>query len=316
MTQPVLAAIDPESEDIGPASLGLMLATLTSTSLLLASAYPVDSASPDHAAGRREAAEASMRRIVALVERAADEGISVETALVPSSGSAANALHELAEREEAGMLVIGSSQRGQLGRVLPGAVTDRLLHGAPCPVAVAPRGFSFADAVAGPRLIGVAFIDTPAGHAALGRACTLASRARGFVRVLTVCEPPNPVVTGMLDPLALEQVRTSRKNAVEAVLARGLGAVRVGRSAGGEILSGQPAEALAAASQDLDLLVCGSRGAGPIRSILLGSTSHSLVRKVACPVLIVPTREVVGAARRTPPTGRTVGVRHPRGTAA
>jgi nucleotide-binding universal stress UspA family protein len=315
MSQPVLAAIDPASEDIAPASLGLMLATLTSTSLLLAGAYPVDGASPDHAAGRREAAEASMRRIAALTERAADEGISVETAVVPSTGSPANALHELAEREEAGMLVIGSSQRGQLGRVLPGAVTDRLLHGAPCPVAVAPKGLSFADAT-GPRLIGVAFVDTPAGHAALGRACTLASRARGFVRVLTVCEPPNAVVTGMLDPLALEQVRTSRMDAVEAVLARGQGAVRIGRSAGGEILYGHPAEALAAASQDLDLLVCGSRGSGPIRSILLGSTSHSLVRKAACPVIIVPGRETAGAVPRTRPSGRTVGVRHPSGTAA
>ena len=314
MSQPVLAAIDPASEDIAPASLGLMLARLTSTSLLLASAYPVDSASPDHTAARREDAEASIGRIAALVEHAADDGIAVQTALVPSSGSPAHALHELAEREEAGMLVIGSSLRDQLGRVLPGAVTDRLLHGAPCPVAVAPKGFSFADAT-GPRLIGAAFIDTPAGHAALGTACTLASRARGLVRVLTVCEPPKPVVTGMLDPLGLEQVRTSRKNAVEAVLARGLDAVRIGRSAGGEILSGQPAEALAAASQDLDLLVCGSRGSGPIRSILLGSTSHSLVRKAACPVLIVPTHETAGTMRRTPPSGRTVSVRHPSGAA-
>jgi nucleotide-binding universal stress UspA family protein len=281
MFEPVLVAIDPASEDIAPAALGLMLAELTSTSLLLAGAYPAD----DHT---REDVEASIRRIEALVEHAAGENVAVETVLVPAGGSPASALHELAEREEAGMLVIGSSQRSRLGRVLPGAVTDRLLHGAPCPVAVAPRGFSFADAAAGPRLIGAAFIDTPAGHAALARACTLASRARGLVRVLTVSEPSNAVVTGMLDPLALEQVQTSRKQAVEAVLARGLDAVRVGRSAGGEILSGQPAEALAAASQDLDLLVCGSRGHGPVRSTLLGSTSHSLVRKAACPVLIVP----------------------------
>ena len=212
------------------------------------------------------------------------------------------------------MLVIGSSLRGQLGRVLPGAVTDRLLHGAPCPVAVAPKGFSFADAT-GPRLIGAAFIDTPAGHAALGTACTLASRARGLVRVLTVCEPPNPVVTGMLDALALEQVRTSRQNTVEAVLARGLDAVRIGRSAGGEILSGQPAEALAAASQDLDLLVCGSRGSGPIRSIFLGSTSHSLVRKAACPVLIVPTQGPPAQCDERHRVDGAVSVRHPSGTA-
>jgi nucleotide-binding universal stress UspA family protein len=199
------------------------------------------------------------------------------------------------------MLVIGSSRRGSLGRVLPGAVTDRLLHGAPCPVAVAPRGFSFDDAIDGPRLIGVAFVDTPEGHAALAKGCTLASRARGLVRVLTVSEPSNPVVTGMLDPVALEQVRAAGQNAAEAALARGLDAVRVGRSAGGEILSGRPAEALAAASQDLDLLVCGSRGYGLVRTLLLGATSHALVRKAACPVLIVPpaTPEIPAVPRQS-----------------
>lgn len=41
MAQTVLAAIDPASDDIAPAALGLMLAKLTSTSLLLVSAFPV-----------------------------------------------------------------------------------------------------------------------------------------------------------------------------------------------------------------------------------------------------------------------------------
>lgn len=297
MSQPVLAAIDPASEDIAPAALGLMLAKLTSASLLLAGALPAGSPFDDPAGAAREEAEASIRRVHALVEDAAAQSVTIETVLVPCSGSPATALHELAEGEQAGMLVIGSSRRDRLGRVLPGAVSDRLLHGTPCAVAVAPKGFSFADALGGPRLIGVAFVDTPAGHAALGRACTLASRARGLVRVLTVCQPPHPAINGMLDPLADEPFREGPKHAVEAALARGLDAVRIGRSAGGEILSGRPAEALAAASHDLDLLVCGSRGYGPIRSLLLGSTSHSLVRKAACPVLIVPLSEAAPMTR-------------------
>ena len=35
------------------------------------------------------------------------------------------------------------------------------------------------------------------------------------------------------------------------------------------------------------MLVCGSRGYGPVRTLLLGGTSHGLVRKAACPVLVV-----------------------------
>jgi nucleotide-binding universal stress UspA family protein len=59
-------------------------------------------------------------------------------------------------------------------------------------------------------------------------------------------------------------------------------------SAGGEILSGDPVDALVAASEDVELLVCGSRGYGPVRTLLLGGTSHALVRSAACPVVVVP----------------------------
>jgi nucleotide-binding universal stress UspA family protein len=34
--------------------------------------------------------------------------------------------------------------------------------------------------------------------------------------------------------------------------------------------------------------VCGSRGHGPLHTLLLGGTSHALVRRAACPVLVVP----------------------------
>ena len=70
-------------------------------------------------------------------------------------------------------------------------------------------------------------------------------------------------MAGGLDAGAFEAVRSARDDAAATVLRRGLDAVSVGRSAGGEILTGDPAEALAAASADLDLLVCGSRGYGP-----------------------------------------------------
>jgi nucleotide-binding universal stress UspA family protein len=233
-------------------------------------------------------AEQGMSRFRALVEEAPGPRVPVSTTVVASAGFPARALHDLAEHQEASLLVLGSSRRGPVGRVLPGAVTDRLLHGAPCPVAVAPGGFSFEDAADGPRLIGVAFTDTPDGRAALARACVLAAPARGLVRVLTVSEPLDPLIVGALDATALEYVRSARDDTAATVLRRGLDAVSADRSAGGEILTGLPADALAAASDDLDLLVCGSRGYGPVRTLLLGGTSRALVRKAACPVLVIP----------------------------
>jgi nucleotide-binding universal stress UspA family protein len=36
------------------------------------------------------------------------------------------------------------------------------------------------------------------------------------------------------------------------------------------------------------LLVCGSRGHGPLTGVILGSVSSGVLRKARCPVLVVP----------------------------
>jgi nucleotide-binding universal stress UspA family protein len=41
-------------------------------------------------------------------------------------------------------------------------------------------------------------------------------------------------------------------------------------------------------SADLDLLVTGSRGYGPRAAVLLGSTTHALMRTATCPGLVLP----------------------------
>ena len=47
---------------------------------------------------------------------------------------------------------------------------------------------------------------------------------------------------------------------------------------------GNPAEILADASEELDLLVLGSRGYGPLHSVLVGGVAGRVVREAACPV--------------------------------
>ena len=53
-------------------------------------------------------------------------------------------------------------------------------------------------------------------------------------------------------------------------------------------------------SNDVDLLVCGSRGYGPLGSVLLGGVSRRLVHRAACPVIVVPrgTERAARSARR------------------
>jgi nucleotide-binding universal stress UspA family protein len=51
---------------------------------------------------------------------------------------------------------------------------------------------------------------------------------------------------------------------------------------------GDPADELATQASDLDLLVIGSRGYGPLRSVLLGGVSAKVMRSAPCPVFVVP----------------------------
>lgn len=46
-----------------------------------------------------------------------------------------------------------------------------------------------------------------------------------------------------------------------------------------------------AADRDAELLVMGSRGRGPLRAALLGSTSHALAGEAPCPVVVVPVSD-------------------------
>jgi nucleotide-binding universal stress UspA family protein len=180
--------------------------------------------------------------------------------------------------------VIGASRRGTVGRAAPAAVTDRLLHGAPCAVAVAPAGFTAKPL----ELIGAAYVERPDGYAALAYAEDIAERAHASVHVLSVAEPPPARLDGALEPLAIDYVRLAREEAAKMALDDGTRALPDDLSAGGRLLSGPAAEVLARVSEEFDLLVCGSRGYGPVRSVLLGTTSHGLVRRAACPVVVVP----------------------------
>jgi nucleotide-binding universal stress UspA family protein len=298
MTKPIIVAVDPRHEDVAPAALGTLFARLLRAPLVLAAAYPVDlpvdSMFPEYARSIEHETEWALERVA---DRLHESGVAIRTMALPVSGSPARVLQALAEREEAQLLVIGSSERGTIGRAMPSAVTDRLLHGAPCPVAVAPAGYAEPE---GLRMVGAAFTDTPDGHAALEFAATIATAAAARVRVLSVAEPAEPVFAGTLDALALDYVRSARDKGTRLAVASGIEALPQNLRAGGESLSGNAPDALAAASQELDLLVCGSRGYGPVRTVLVGGTSHELVRQATCPVVVVPRACVASQAEPQP----------------
>jgi nucleotide-binding universal stress UspA family protein len=196
-------------------------------------------------------------------------GIRVEARAIVAA-TAASGLTELAEDEQADLLVVGSSQHAGAGRIALERTAGRLLQGAPCAVAVGPADVR----EDGPfRRIGIAYAGTPEAGAALAAGYALAARDGAAVRLLHAL----PDDSGAADEAADELLESAAAAAPDGVDVETV------------LLHGEPGRAIAeACAGTVDLLVCGSRGHGPMQRALVGSVSESLVEGATHPVLVLP----------------------------
>jgi nucleotide-binding universal stress UspA family protein len=219
--------------------------------------------------------------------------------------SAGRALYELAEDLEAELIAVGSTHRGAVGRILVGSVGEMLLQGAPCAVAVAPRGYAGREHF-GIGLIGIAYDGTPEAHLALMAGAKLASRLDCSVRLIAAVPhvQAGSRITGTVSGYrqVLEEDLMGRLEAARSELPAGVQSEVV-------VEHGDPAKVIAAHGVELDLLVIGSRGYGPVRSVLLGGVSGDVMKLSPCPVLVTPrgadAEHVVGAGSPGTFEGRT-----------
>ncbi|HEX8208420.1 MAG TPA: universal stress protein [Solirubrobacteraceae bacterium] len=267
----VIVGIDGTEQQPDALALGAQLSRVEGGRLVLAHVYPWDQT-------LRPDAEALLRGASRLT------GVP-STIRAVADPSVPHGLHRVARDEEADVLVVGSSHRGPVGRALLGGVGDRVVHGAPCAVAVAPRGY--ADATPDTRRVGVAYDGSPEARRALAWAGGFAEAVGATVAVLSVVELPTVVgfagvpydVRGVEQPL-----REACRRELDEAVASLPDAVR----ATGELLDGPPAHALATAAAGVDLMVTGSRAHGAAHSTLLGSVSRALIHHAPCPLVVVP----------------------------
>jgi nucleotide-binding universal stress UspA family protein len=220
-------------------------------------------------------------------------------ALAVSDRSPSHALRTIAERDGAELIVIGSSHRAGAERVLAGDDAAATLHCAPCAVAVAPRGFASAPRTL--RRIGVGLNGSAESRVALALACRLARRADGRVRAITVVAAPVPPWPAVAWNTAWSGDEPGALGSNERLLA-GITA-ELDDDVTPEAVVGTAWKELAARSEELDVLVVGARAYGPLRRLLLGSTSTKLAHHSACPLLVAPRGAHPGAG--TPVTGTT-----------
>ena len=130
--------------------------------------------------------ERAQKLVTDEVERS---GVSASPFVV-ADGSPGRALHRAAVAHDADLIVVGSAHRGRVGRVLAGDVTAGTLHGAPCPVLVAPRAHGEHGGEL--RTIGVGFDGSPESQTALEFAHRIAEAVGACLRVIDVVVPADP----------------------------------------------------------------------------------------------------------------------------
>jgi len=175
------------------------------------------------------------------------------------------------------VLVLGSRGRGGFAGLLLGSVSQECVEHAPCPVVVVRTDRALAD----DDQIVVGKDGSAGAQAALDWAHTLATATGADLHAVHAWQP----TMSERPPRVGERLKSEAASAVE-------GWTRpVSDEIDSQEVEGDPRDVLVTTAQRLDpaLIVVGRRGAGGLRSMLLGSTANHLVRHSSTNVAVVPT---------------------------
>ena len=194
----------------------------------------------------------------------------------------APALLQIAEEEDAQLIVIGRHGHSRWSPHLLGGITAKVLHRSNLPVAVVPEGASKAAA---PRNVVVGVDGTPEGQLALDWAAT--HLRAPDLEIVAACAY-SLVAWSPQPPLA------AGEDGVDGLIARLTAVTKATGASTGvdirpEVVVGSPTEALLVASKDASMLVVGSRPRSLLTALMSASTSHACALHAACPVIVVPS---------------------------
>lgn len=210
-----------------------------------------------------------------------------------SGRSVPSALVAEAQRTDAAMVVIGSSQDGAYGRVHLGSTGERLLHSSPVPVAIATRGFHAPPSAKVSRAT-CAFRGDEISWRTLERTAEICSEIDCALRVVTFAirgrtmYPPEVGTRVEDDVMARwrEQAEAAQRTALTDLRHRGI----LPGSVESVVAQG---DSWASAFDQLEwerdeMLVVGSSSSSILERIFLGSSGSKLVRHSPVPVIVVP----------------------------
>jgi nucleotide-binding universal stress UspA family protein len=132
---------------------------------------------------------------------------------------------------------------------------------------------------------------SPASAAVIAQATSLAQAVQGRLVLLSVVQPP--IITSDYGPLveniaeiiaAAERSAAERLEKIRAQVASSVAGIET------ELAGGAPVQAIveAATRFQADFIVMGSHGHTALYDLVIGSTTHGVLKRAKCPVLIIP----------------------------
>lgn len=227
------------------------------------------------------------------VARQLPDDVDVST-VVHQSTSIPTGLMELVSAHDANLVVVGSSSSGLLGRVTLGSVTERLVHTALVPVAIAPRGYP-SESIPIRRLT-AAFGGEADINGLIPAAAELSRIWSAPLRIVSFTVRPAQMFGGSIEPTAEDLVVQQWSKRTFDDIVKQLNAVRIHVPVPDvDVVVGNGndwREAVEAVSWEAgDMLLLGSGAAGPLAHVFLGSAASKILRHTPVPVMIVPRHQ-------------------------
>jgi nucleotide-binding universal stress UspA family protein len=205
--------------------------------------------------------------------------------------SAPAGLLEVAERENASLIVAGSAAEGGSGMVAVGSTSARLLHSSHVPIALAPRGFRVGP---GARVTRVTAAYGGSDDDLVVAAAGVAARVGAALRIASFAVRPRAPYTVAVgteaDDAMTAQWSEDISGRARAALDEVADLPAVPPELDAVIGHGEDwGEALEDVDwRDGDVLVVGSSSIGPLARVFLGSRATKIVRHSPVPVVVVP----------------------------
>lgn len=203
--------------------------------------------------------------------------------------SAPGGLLEAVQELKAEALVLGSAADGSLGQVVIGSTADRLLHSAPVPLAISPRGYRGSKSH-GLTRITCAYPGTPESLHVVGRVATLAEQLGVPMRVITFAVRGRTMYPPEVGLHAEDSLLASWASQAREALAKLKTDGVVADDVVLQVVTGNGwDQALDAAEwDDGELLALGTSPQGAIARVFLGSKGTKIMRHSPVPVLVLP----------------------------